>query len=67
MFWKHRLLKSKKKKTKVIKKKKRKISFPRFFQSFEIGSSGDLINFLDVCNNGDLEGISELKLIKFFE
>ena len=40
----------------LVYKKKRTTFFPRFFQSFEICSSGDLINFLDVCNNGDLEG-----------
>lgn len=33
--------------------------FPEIFLIFEVCSIGNLVDFLDACSSGDLEGISE--------
>ena len=33
--------------------------FPEIFSIFEVCSIGNLVDFLDACSSGDLEGISE--------
>ena len=55
--------------SKVFKKIKiskyfEQLFFPRFFRFFEVCSSGDLVDFLDVSSAGDLEGISERILLR---